>query len=182
MSKRFKIIIFFTFILSILLTGCATTIPKPIDEEIDNIPALNLVRQDVKLYIGHRVRWGGVIANVINEKNTTIIEIVDHTLNKEGRPIETDQTLGRFLAKFQGFLDPVVYAIGREITVVGTINKETKQLIHQYEYTYPQVIVDSFVLWQQIEPRPDYYYYPYWYDPWYPPYGYYPYYYPWRYY
>ena len=172
MTVQIKIALFPYLIFIGLLSSCAITIPKSIDEKIIDIPALHVVRQNVDAYIERRVRWGGVIANVVNKKNTTVLEIVDHPLSKEGRPIETDQTQGRFLARFKGFLDPVVYATGREITVVGTVSRETKQLIDQFEYTYPEIIVDSFNLWRPAEKDNDYNYDPYWpyFGPWYPPY------------
>ena len=164
-----KIEFFLAFLAIGLLASCATKISHPIDQIIDKIPALNLVRQNIDAYILHRIRWGGVIASVINEKESTVLEIVEHPLNKQGRPLETDQTQGRFLARLNGFLDPVVYAKGREITIVGTIKKQTKRLINQFEYTYPEVTVDSFKLWQ-IEKQIEYYYDPYWYGQWYPHY------------
>jgi len=169
MTVQHKIKIYFILLVVALLTSCAT-IPKPIDEKIESIPELNVVRQNADDYIGHRVRWGGVIANIINEKDATVLEIVDHPLSQQARPMETDLTQGRFLARINGFLDPVIYAKGREITVVGTINKKTKQFIYQFEYIYPEIIVDSFILWPQVEKQVEYYYEPYWYDPWYPRY------------
>lgn len=176
-----KTIIFSTILIIGFLTGCASKIQQPIDEKIDEIPSLNLVRQNIDNYIDRRVRWGGVIASVINEKATTVMEIVDHPLSRQGRPLETDQTEGRFLARFDGFLDPVVYAKGREITIVGTINKSTQGLINQFEYIYPEVIVATFKLWP-IKKEVEYIYEPYWYGPWYPRYRWSPYYDPWRYY
>ncbi len=181
MAVQDKIKICLNLLVAVLLTSCATTIPKPIDEQIESIPELNVVRQNVDDYIGHRVRWGGVIANIINEKDATVLEIVDHPLSKQGRPTETDQTQGRFLARINGFLDPVIYAKRREITIVGTINKETKQLIYQFEYSYPEIVVDSLILWPQVDKQMQHYYEPYWYDPWYPRYFWSPYYYPYRY-
>ena len=170
-----KIMLVLMLLIIGLLASCATKISPPIDEQIDEIPSLNLVRQNIDTYIHQRVRWGGVIASVKNETDATVLEIVDHPLSKRGQPLETDQTQGRFLARIKGFLDPVVYAKGREITIVGTVNKVTKQFIDQFEYTYPEINVDSFKLWE-VEKQIDYYYNPYSYGPWYPRYGW-----PWRY-
>jgi len=175
MPNHGKITLFLLLLVISVLTSCATKVPQSIDEDIKDIPRLKVVAHNIPAYIGQRVRWGGIIANVVNEKEATVLEIVEHSLNKQGRPLETDQTQGRFLARFSGFLDPMVYAKGREITVVGKISKETKQLIYQFEYTYPEIVVDSFRLWQ-LEKRIEYIYEPYWYGPWYPRYRWSPYY------
>jgi len=180
MSTHRILVLFLALLFALFSTSCTTRVSKPIDEKIDEIPSLDAVRLNIDTYIDRRVRWGGVIANVINEKDTTVMEIVDFPLNKKGRPQETDLTQGRFLARFKGFLDPVVNAKGREITIVGTINKSSKGFINQFEYTYPEILVDSFRLWQ-IEKQIEYIYEPYWYGPWYPRYRWSPYYDPWWY-
>ena len=165
-----------------VVSACATNIPKPIDEKIDFVPNTNIARQNLNTYIGHRIRWGGIIANVRNEKDSTIVEIVTHPLDRQGRPAISDQTYGRFLARIKGFLDPMVYTKGRELTVVGTIIGESSALIGLYEYSYVEVDVETFKLWPPIEKVNEYYYDPYWYGPWYRGFPRHPYYYnPWWY-
>ena len=180
MSHHGRMILSVALLTISFLTSCATKFPQSINEDIKDIPSLKLVIQNIPEYIGQRVRWGGVIANVTNEKDTTVMEIVDFPLNKKGRPQESDLTQGRFLARFKGFLDPVVYAKGREITIIGPINKSSKGFINRFEYTYPEILVDSFRLWQ-IEKQIEYIYEPNWYGPWYPRYRWSPYYDPWWY-
>ncbi len=162
------------FIVTSLL-ACATQLAKPINEAIENNPDLGQVRVNVEAYQGKRVRWGGVIASVHNEANQTVIEIVSRPLDSRGKPVDTDRSAGRFVARVKGFLDPVVYAPGRKITVVGSILGAEKRKIDAYEYQYVVVRVDSFKLWAVEQARPQPVYDPFWYCPWYP-------YYPWPYY
>ncbi len=157
-----------TIAFFLLLTACAHQLAKPIDEKI----AVNLTLAQIKTKIpdsvGQRVRWGGVIANVKNAPQSTIIEIVARPLNRQGRPMAVDQTAGRFLAQFDGFIDPVVYAKGRDITVVGAVSNEKTQLIDAFEYKYVAIQVDHHKLWPLIVERPVFYYDPYWNGPGYP--------------
>jgi outer membrane lipoprotein len=173
--KAHKMKIFAIFMVGLfstgMLVGCATQMPVPIREKIATNPTIQEVAHNVDAYKGQRVRWGGMIQNVENRKSETIIEIVGRDLDKSGRPIESDKSTGRFLANKSGFLDPAIYAKGRSLTVVGTIETGVKRDIGEFSYFYPEVKVDTYYLWEKIQPR---YVDPYWYDPWYPwyPYGY----------
>ncbi|MDX1811182.1 MAG: Slp family lipoprotein [Gammaproteobacteria bacterium] len=177
MLKPNLIISLFVYGVILVMSGCATHLAKPIDEEIQNIPNLLEVKNNSKDYVGTRIRWGGVIAGVHNEASDTLVEIVSRPLDGQGRPTDSDTTYGRFIAKISGFLDPVVYAAGREITVVGSILGLETRPIDKYQYQYISVNVDTFLLWPPLEEN-IYYYDPYWYGPWYPYYR--PYYYPHR--
>ena len=165
-----------SFLLVILLTGCAATVPEPIRE----VPATNVpvseVQQSPQKLIGMRVRWGGVIVRTSNRKDDTEIEIVSRRLGSDGRPMLDDHSTGRFLALLAGFYDPAIYTTGREITVVGALTGISEQTLGDYTYRYPQLSVTGVYLWPQRIPPEPVYYDPWWYDPWYP-WGW-PYYYP----
>lgn len=165
---------------AMLLAGCASNIPKAISTAPADNPMVAEVRSDVRQFIGAHVRWGGTIAMVENQANETRIEIVARELDKSGQPRLTDRSSGRFIAIIDGFLDPALYAEGRELTVAGVVEDETSRKIGEYDYTFPLVRVDNYLLWP-LRPEPVPYDYPrYWYyDPWYP---WYPYYHPYRYY
>lgn len=165
-----------------LMAGCASNIPKEIREPPADNPMIAEVRTDAGRFIGAQVRWGGTIAAVDNRAADTWIEIVARDLDGSGQPRKTDRSAGRFLAIVDGFLDPALYAVDREITVTGVIESESIRKIGDFDYAFPVVRVDNYLLWPlrvELAPRD---YPPYWYyDPWYPWYPWYPYY-PYRYY
>jgi outer membrane lipoprotein len=166
--------------LGVVLTGCATHIPQTVREPAPGDLSLAAVRQNLSSHRGQPVRWGGTIAAVENRQTETWIEIVGRELDGSGRPRETDHSEGRFVAQVQGFLDPAVYAVGRSVTVAGTVSDETSRPIGGYLYSYPVVSANLVYLWGPLpEPRRDYYdpYWPHPWDPWYPS----PYWHPWRY-
>ena len=105
---------------------------------------------------GDTVRWGGVIANVNNQEKTTWIEVVQLPLKSSGRPTNTDISQGRFLVKIEGFLDPAIYAAGREFTVVGILSGMTDGKVGEFEYKFPVVSSQGYHLWTQQRAK-DYY-------------------------
>lgn len=117
--------------------------------------------------VGSRVRWGGTIAKVVPNKAETCFEVVGRPLDGSARPEEGDKTEGRFIACSAGFYDPEVYAKGREITVIGTLQIPQLGKIGEFEYRYPRVSASEIYLWPKLENVYPYYYYPY--DPFWGP-------------
>lgn len=162
-----------SIVLIVGISACASQIPLVIRTQ----PATQVALKDARVNDSTerlKVRWGGTIARVINESDFTYFEIVERKLSKSGRPLNTDASGGRFLAKINGFLDPAIYAEGRLITVIGNISGQETRPIGQFSYPFVILEAENFYLWAK---QPEVYYEvdPYWYhDPWYPfPYRYY---------
>ncbi|MGH8502072.1 MAG: Slp family lipoprotein [Gammaproteobacteria bacterium] len=159
---------------ALLLAACASQIPQQIRDAPAESPSVAAARADIEPLTGARVRWGGTIASVENGESDTWIEVVSRTLNDNARPSESDVSQGRFLARFEGFLDPAIYSKGRALTVVGTLQGEETRSIDQFDYAYPVVDAESHHLWDPLpeyryarDPflRSPYYYDPFFYDP-----------------
>jgi outer membrane lipoprotein len=158
------------------LTGCAS-VPEPLRGGPQQSPDPAMVRTSPEQYAGMTVRWGGVIVTVENEAAQSVVQVVSRPLGESTRPLETDESWGRFIVRINGFIDPVDYAAGREITVIGVIDGVEQHNIGTYRYNYPLVRATTHYLWPvRLPPMPDPYFYSPFYSPWYPyPYGYYPY-------
>lgn len=156
--------------LALLLAGCASPLPKPLQNEPPDAPGLPQVAAAPERYLGQRVRWGGVIVGVDNQADSSLVEVLAKPLDSQGRPLIGPSAEGRFLARIAGFLDPLVFRSEREITLGGKLAGSRTRAVGEYPYRYPLVDVDTWHLW---EPRPvyrdePYYWYDPWYDPWYP--------------
>lgn len=149
-----------------LLTACASQIPRPVRDTPVG-PSIEVVRGDVQQYLGTQVRWGGSIVAVENRPADTVLEIVARPLQDYGRPAEQGESTGRFLARYNGFLDPTIYTKGRSITIVGKIAGEEQRPIDKYTYVFPIVAVEHYYLWEPLPQLPAYSP-PYFYDPWWP--------------
>lgn len=154
--------------LLLILGACATNVPEAIREAPPGNFSLSEVQRDVAAHIGQRVRWGGRIAAVDNRAKETWLDIVAQPLDSDGRPRTGDASLGRFLARVTGFLDPAVYAKGRLVTVAGPVEGALTRPIGEYPYRYIVVKADTVKLWEPTEQRPAHYRDPF-YDPFYDP-------------
>ena len=158
-------------VVVMLLGGCASVVPATIRTTAPGNVQIAEVRTQPTQYNDALIRWGGNIVNTRNERDHTVLEIVARELGSDGRPLAEDKSLGRFLAKAQGFLDPAVYKPERDVTVRGRVEGVVEQAIGEYRYAYPVVRADDIYLWQPRLPATrhyPYYYDPFWYDPWYP--------------
>lgn len=170
-----------TLIAALFATGCASTLPRNIGQAPAGDPSVTMVRADITGHVGQAVRWGGTIIDVNNDEESSQLEIIARELRRDGRPGGEDSSPGRFIAEVDGFLDPAIFAIGRDITVFGPVTGELRGELGSRTYSYPVVQIQEYQLWRRSDAR-DYPpgYRVYYYDSFYPWGGYYyPYYRPW---
>src|SRR4030066_542368 len=111
-----------------------------------NIPLAQALKNPEQ-HRGATVRWGGAISSVENRRDETWIEIVERPLDTDGRPLTTDKSAGRLLARVQGFLDPAIFAPKRLGTGAGTLDGNSLRNIGEHPYTYPVVRTGHVYLW-----------------------------------
>jgi len=162
-------------LIAFLMTGC-TNIPEKLQLN-DNSPnvVFAAVRAQPNANTGLNARWGGIIAKVENQKNRTMIEVVNFKLSSRAKPIQANETQGRFRFYYKGLLDPVIFKEGKSITVVGTIANSEQGKIGEQKYLYPVLNAQNYYLWKdlkrtdiRITQQPFWYTPSYWYYPSYP--------------
>ncbi len=152
---------------SAILAACVTA-PEPIRTPVGG-PTVAMVLQNPERYAAALVRWGGTIVETENRKTETWLEIVARRLERNGRPLATGGTPGRFIAKVPGFLEPELYQRGRDITVVGKLTDSLTRAIGEYPYRFPVVAVAAHYLWETAPVYEPLYDFPYYWDPFYYP-------------
>lgn len=157
-----------------LVSGCATNVPSGVSKAPAELVSVRQVQANAQAHEGRLVRWGGDIIKVENDTHSTDVEILGRTLERGGKPESGGIVDGRFVARIQGFLDPVEYAAGLRMTVSGLLSGLETHKVGEYNYPYPLVKVQAYHLWPKEKPRV---YYPAHYYPWpyYGPWGWYPY-------
>lgn len=115
----------------------------------DALVAYETVLETPNANNGETARWGGVIADVKNSDAGTVIEVVNFPLNSWGRPVPGEQSSGRFRATLNGFVDPMVYTQGSEVTFTGTVAGVEKGTIGEYNYLFPLLNVSAKYLWPE---------------------------------
>jgi len=154
---------------SSLLAGCSA---KPVLPVAEPNPPVAAVQQDIDAHKDIPITWGGVILKIRNADDKSEIEIITKRITSSTRPIEGDQTLGRFIAKVDGFLDPAIYSKGREVSIYGTISGQESRKVDDYDYSYPILSVTEHHLWPERVEYNDRYYDNYWYGHHYRPHYY----------
>ncbi|MFQ5588014.1 MAG: Slp family lipoprotein [Nitrospiria bacterium] len=164
--------------LAFLASGClhgVRAIPEDLKQRVTPNLAFHEVIRDPAASVGKTVLLGGVILKTTVYKERTVLEVIQKPLGFRDRPLETDESGGRFLVERTGqFLDPGIYKAGREVTLIGEIVKEERKPLDEMEYRYPYVTASHLYLWPE-RPEPAVFY-PYCrtafgcdcYDPFYP--------------
>ena len=162
-------------VFAITLTACTTLPDKLQTAEGEQLAPFTQLENEYKINLSKRARWGGVIAEVNNLKDKTMLEIVYFPQNSSGRPKIKDQTDWRFRAYVDGFLDPMVFKKGKSVTVLGKLAEKESGKIGEHEYLYPVIQSAYAYLWkdvQKVDVRIQHQ--PFWYSPyhWSHPYPY----------
>ena len=139
----------------LLLSACATLPPAFEDAQVTTI-SCRQVSADLDSYKNTSVRWGGVIVDVENDENFSLMQVLFYPLDYYGRPELNKPSEGRFVIKSAKFLDPMVYAADREVISVGVIDDEIERTIDNKRFRMPLITSDTIHLWP-INFRGDYF-------------------------
>ncbi len=133
--------------VTLFMTACSS-IPEEIQTPEDsNLVSYQAVLGNAEAFTGKTARWGGMIAAVRNTNFGTEIEVVNLNLQSWGRPVPSDKSDGRFRAKLDGFIDPMVYKEGRYITFRGIVAEAETGTIDEFKYLFPVLKVTGKYLW-----------------------------------
>lgn len=163
-----------------LLAGCVSPLSREARFEAEPYVDFARLLDNPAGYQGKTFLLGGVIVATEASREGSTLEVLRYTLDRSDRPLEADETSGRFLVRTQKFLDPVLYASGRLVTLTGQFAAVETRPLGGVDYRYPLLTLGELYLWPKNEEYrlPPGSYYPYrpfyWYDPWYDPYPYWP--------
>ncbi len=104
-----------------ILPGCTYAISPDLVRQSDREVTFKQLQADPDVHQGKIIILGGTIASVVPRKDATLIEIVEKKLDYWGKPQRTEKSGGRFQVLHAGYLDAMVYAPGRDITVAGEV-------------------------------------------------------------
>jgi outer membrane lipoprotein len=173
-TKLWKLILALLIIYDLLhIIGCAPIISKQLRTQVAKELTLSVVLKNPEAYKGKNVLWSGVIISSVNLKEGTMIEVLQKPADTRGKPKDVDESEGRFLALYPGYLDVAIYNGGRKVTVAGEVQGKKIQRLGEIDYTYPLISAKEIHLWPVKKEDRVYYPCPYWHYPWwYGPYWY----------
>ncbi|WP_065089588.1 Slp family lipoprotein [Acidihalobacter prosperus] len=151
-GNRFLLGLAMTGVLA--LAGCATTPPfaPALAQQAQTAPAPQAVARNARAP-ATPMAWGGTIVKVDNEAHDTLITVLAYPLDDALRPKLRDSTIGRFIVRARGFVEPLIYAPGRELSVIGPVTGFRQGEIGQQPYQYPVVSEQAMHLWP-LAPEP----------------------------
>ena len=121
----------------VLLTGCSSVISPEGLARVTPGSSLATVRQSPADHIGETLLVGGNILGLLPQEGRSYLEVYSWKLDRRGLPLSFDQAGGRFLAVTDRWFDPLAYAPGRFVTLVGTVEGSETHDLGGYDYTYP---------------------------------------------
>ncbi len=131
----------------LLFSACATTIPSDVLTGVDHTISFQKLGENPEAFMGKTLVLGGEVLITENQPGKTRLIVLQHELDGDLKPLDNDQSKGRFIVIAPEFLDPAIYAKGRRITIVGTVaGKETRQL-NGIPYVYPVIEKRYLYLW-----------------------------------
>jgi outer membrane lipoprotein len=151
--------------LLVAVTRCASPIAKAYKEAAAPGVTFPTVLADPQGYEGNTVIWGGTIIRTRNTKTGSALFVLEIPLGCRDKPDNADASGGRFIGKTDRFLDPLVYAKGRQVTMAGKVigvRTVTNAKSH-LSYTYPVIQIEQLHLWKKEKPlslMPSYYSWP----------------------
>ncbi|MDF2179835.1 Slp family lipoprotein [Aliiglaciecola sp. CAU 1673] len=138
-------------LFSFLLLGGCSTMPDSLQVADENrLVSYPQVAANAEAVKGEPARWGGVIANVQNQQDATLVEMLHYPIRSSGRPLISDQSIGRFRVYVDGFLDPMVFKPGRSVTVSGQVIGIEEGLVGEHTYQFPTLHASGYHLWQEV--------------------------------
>jgi outer membrane lipoprotein len=135
--------------VALLLQGCTYAISPEMSARVDKTISFEMIQADPDTFKGKLVLLGGTIAMTVNSEQGTVIEVVQKPLDYWGKPKRTDRTGGRFLMISPRYLDAMIFAPGREITVAAEVAGTRNKALDEMDYSYPVVIARELKLWER---------------------------------
>ena len=132
------------------MAGCASSPLERGEEDIAPIgPAHVLAGEDRG---GERVIWGGQIAAVHHGDGYSELRVISYPLDRGDRPRWREQPGVTFIVRQPGFLEPVLYAPGRFVSVLGNNQGLVQRERDERLMDVPLLSADTLHLWP-VDPR-----------------------------
>lgn len=132
-------------LLVLTIAGCARS--PVVDEgvEVAAVGPAHVLAEDG--HDGERVVWGGRIVAIENLAESTELTVVSYPLQRGDRPRIRSEPGIRFIVVEAGFLEPVQYAPGRFVTVLGTVDGLAHRSVGEYIREHPVLQSERIHLW-----------------------------------
>lgn len=126
----------------LLLQACASH--RQLDD--DNVASRESANEVSEADIGGSFLWGGNILSMENDQGLTKLTIVSFPLSNSEEPKLKHASTGRFIAHYQGFLEPADFKVGKKVTILGDLTGFKDGKVSQANYKFPLIKVTDINL------------------------------------
>ena len=130
--------------MAVFLNACTTTGSTTVPAITPKSLSLS-TDQSVK---GQDFTWGGSVLSIKNLADHSLVEVMAYPLDARGRPDAGKTPLGRFLADYPGFFEPLEFPSGQLVTVTGPLLGYRDGKVGESEYHYPALQADQIKRWK----------------------------------
>ncbi|MDT8423989.1 MAG: Slp family lipoprotein [Desulfuromonadales bacterium] len=147
-SIRPQLFVICLMLAILLMPGCTHVIPSAARAKADRNLDFTAIKNNPDQYLGQTLLLGGLVVDIELAREGTTLEIFSYGLDFTGEPVYTDANSGRFLSRTDRFLDPALFAPGRFVTLVATVQGRKTKPLGEIDYTYPVLSIDNIYLWE----------------------------------
>jgi starvation-inducible outer membrane lipoprotein len=130
------------------LSNCVRPISKDVMTTVNQGLTYPVVIENPKAYIGARVRWGGIIEDIVFGSIETRIVVSQTPLDAKGHP-QTDVIGGEFIVQTSQILNSLQFKKGLLITVAGDISAVEEKETGATKYLRPVVLAVEIYPWDK---------------------------------
>jgi outer membrane lipoprotein len=131
----------------IFVTGCAAGISRQSRAKVTYTGTFSALLKTPKAYKGEVVMFGGRIIETKASSSLSEITVLQLALDINGRPVNPDQSGGRFIVQAKKLLDPAIFKKDIYLTLVGTLKGSKIESIGGFQYDYPLIEAIEIKLW-----------------------------------
>jgi outer membrane lipoprotein len=131
----------------LLLSGCAAGISPQSRSMVTYTGPFSALQKAPDAYNGKVVMLGGRIIETKTSSSLSEITVLQLAIDSNGRPLNPDQSGGRFIVQTKKLLDPAIYQKDMYLTVVGALKGSKVGAIGGFQYAYPLVEGIEIKLW-----------------------------------
>lgn len=103
------------------LLGCATALSRETMAQVSPNIQPEAVLANPQGFIGQTLLVAGPILRLENRENGTLLEILGYPTTSRGFPNTSEPALGRFLLRHPGYLDGMIFRLGRSVAAAGRV-------------------------------------------------------------
>jgi outer membrane lipoprotein len=138
----------FLLVTVFIIDGCARPFTEKSLGRVNRSISFSDLKKDPEQYRGTWLVLAGVIVTSKNTDEGAFIEILQKPMDRDGRPLDTDVSEGRFIVQSDRFLDSAIYYRGREISVIAEVMGRKELPLDEIMYSYPLLAIREIYLWE----------------------------------